>query len=322
MPNINDKVTIFTAAMRSEYMQAYDALRAGNVMTPWDSFVTRIPSNARIEQYPWMSPPPRLKRWLGKRHYTRPDVSAFKVENLEYSAEEAVWLRDIEDDQTGGYSARMKDMAKDVMDYPGREAMKILRDNAVGFDGTNLFADSHTIGSGDNNLTYDCASNDAVTHTVVSLLKVGNLKPIIWQDRKDKGLKSNENTPQSEEEKQVKFWHDTEGAAAVGFWWQAVKTTVTDTPTVNEVETILKNIELAFRGFKLDKADAADDEWYPNEQIVFENSTITHIVNPSLENLFRAVLTSESIQAGTTGGTKTNIYRGHGDLLVSPYFGV
>jgi len=29
MSNINDKVTIFTAAMRNEFMQAYDALRTG-----------------------------------------------------------------------------------------------------------------------------------------------------------------------------------------------------------------------------------------------------------------------------------------------------
>jgi phage major head subunit gpT-like protein len=61
-----------------------------------------VPSTARIEQYPWMSPPPRFKRWLGKRNYTRPDWTKYKVENLEYSAEEAVNLRDIEDDQTAG----------------------------------------------------------------------------------------------------------------------------------------------------------------------------------------------------------------------------
>jgi hypothetical protein len=57
--NINDKVTIFTAAMRSEFMSAYEALRSGIKITPWTGFVQRVPSTARIEQYPWMSPPPR-----------------------------------------------------------------------------------------------------------------------------------------------------------------------------------------------------------------------------------------------------------------------
>lgn len=321
MPNINDKVTIFTAAMRTEFMAAYEALRSGLKITPWTSFVQRVPSTARIEQYPWMSPPPRLKRWLGKRNYTRPDWTKYKVENLEYSAEEAVNLRDIEDDQTGGYGTRMQMMAADVADFPGRESLKLLRDNGPCFDGTNFFADSHTIGSGDNNLTFDAASNDGATHTVVALLKGPGLKPIIWQDRKDKGLEDNGNTPQSKEEKQVKFWYDFEGAAAFGFWWSGVKVTVTDTPTVNEVETIIKNVELAFRGFKLDKADPADDEWWPNEQLTFTTESIVYIVNPSLENLFRAVFTSENIQAGTAGGTKTNIYRGHGELLVSNYLG-
>lgn len=320
MANINDKVTIFTAAMRSELMQELDAYRTGNKMTPWNGFVQRINSTARIEQYPWLSPPARLKRWLGKRNYQRPDFSKMKVENLEYSAEEAVRIRDIEDDQTGGFGSRMKLMAQDVVDFPGRESMKLLRDNGACFDGTNFFADSHTIGTGDNNLVYDGAANDGATHVMVSLIKAG-MKPIIWQDRKDKGLNDNANSKTSEEEKEVKFWYDYEGAAAFGFWWTGIKTTITDTPTVNEFETILKNVEVAFRGFKLDKADSSEDDWYPHEQLVFDTSSIVHIVNPSLENIARTVLTVENLQAGTSGGTKTNIYRGHGELLVSAYLG-
>lgn len=321
MPNINDKVTIFTAAMRNEFRNAYDAIRTGTRVTPWSSFVTTINSTARIEQYPWMSPPPRLKRWLGRRNYTRPDLSKYKVENIEFSAEEAILLRDIEDDQTSGYNSRMRDFAALFADHPGLECIKLLRDNGVCFDGSNFFADSHTIGTGDNNLTYNAASNDGETHTMVSLLKVGSMKPIFWQQRKDKGLKDNGGTPNSEEEKQVKFWYDMEGAAGFGFWWSGIKTTITDTPTVNEVEEILKAVEKAFRGFKLDKADAADEEWYPHEQLKFDASSIVHIVNPGLENLVRAVLDSETLQAGTSGGTKTNIYRGHGELLVSSYLG-
>ena len=321
MPTINDKVTIFTAGMRTEFQNAYEALRSNATPSPWTRFVQRINSTARIEQYPWMSPPARLRRWLGKRHYIRPATSKFKVENLEYSAEEIVYLRDIEDDQTGGYGPRMQAIANDILNFPGREAMKMLRDNAVGFDDTNFFADSHSVGTGDNNLVYDAASNDGVTHVMVSLITSNEFKPIIWQDRKDKGLQDNANTPQSEEEKQIKYWYDYEGAAAVGFWWGAVKTTITDTPTVNEFETILANVEKAFRGFKLDKADASDDDWYPHEFTTFDTSNLLHIVNPSLENIARAVLTSEMIQAGTAGGTKTNLYRGRGDLLASPYLG-
>jgi hypothetical protein len=78
---------------------------------------------------------------------------------------------------------------------------------------------------------------------------------------------------------------------------------------------------VAFRGFKLDKADASEDEWWPNEQLTFNTESIVHLVNPSLENMFRTVFTNENIQAGTSGGTKTNIYKGHGELLVSNYLG-
>jgi phage major head subunit gpT-like protein len=137
----SDRVTVFTAAMRSEFMTAYENLRPVT-QTPWKSFVTMVNSTSRTEQYPWMSPPPRLKRWMGKRNYTIPDFSKFLVENVEYSAEEAFRLRDVEDIQQplDGYKLRAAAMGADARDFPGREVMKLLRDNAVGFDGTNLFA--------------------------------------------------------------------------------------------------------------------------------------------------------------------------------------
>lgn len=320
MANINDKVTIFTAAMRNEFMAAYDSVRPTEE-APWNGFVQIIPSTARIEQYPWMSPPPRLKRWLGRRNYTEPDYSKYKIENLEYSAEQAIKIRDIRDDQATGFKTQMQAMANDVADFPGRESLKSLYNNGTCFDGSNFFASSHTIGTGNNALTADNASNDAATHTVVALIKTGALKPCLWQERQDLGLRDNSGSDASDEEKRVKFWYDYEGAPGFGFWWDAVKLTITDTPTVNEVENHIKAIELAFRGFKLDKADPADDDWWPHAQLKFTTESIVYIVNPTLENLFRAVLESETLQAGTTGGTKTNIYRGHGDLIVAPQFG-
>jgi hypothetical protein len=59
----------------------------------------------------------------------------------------------------------MQMMAADVADFPGRESLKLLRDNGPCFDGTNFFADSHTIGTGDNSLTNDCASPTTASPT-------------------------------------------------------------------------------------------------------------------------------------------------------------
>jgi phage major head subunit gpT-like protein len=319
---INDKVTIFTAAMRSEFMTAYEGLRPTG-MTPWTNWVTRIPSNARLEQYPWMSPPPRLKQWIGRRNYSTPDYTKYIVPNIEYDAAESVWLRDIEDDQTGGYGTRMRTMAQDVVNFPGRQALKLLTtgSSTACFDASNFFATTHNIGTGSNALTATGSTNDGATHKIVSLIISGQLKPVIWQDRKDKGLRDNGNTPQSEEEKKVKFWYDYEGAAGFGFWWDAIQTTITNTPTVNDLEPVINAIEVGFRTFQLDKADPADDPWWVHEQLTFDTTTILHICNPSLENVLKTLLTVENIQAGTAGGTKTNIYRGHGALAVSAFFG-
>lgn len=318
MPNVNPKVSIFTAQMRTEFLKAYNALRPIG-QAPWTSFVQEIASTARIEIYPWMSPPPRLKRWMGKRRYAMPDVSNYKVENLEYSAEESILLRDIEDDQTGGFGSRMGAMAQDVADFPGRESIKLLRDNGVCFDGSQFFGTSHTLGTGSNLLTYDALSNDGTSNQVVSLLKAGPMKPIIWQKRKDKGLRDNAASEVSEEERVIRYWYDYEGAAAFGFWWMAVKTNIIDTPTVVDLMKIIENVETAFRGMKLDKADAADDDYFINEQMTFDAASIVHIVNPRIESRVRKVLGSDTIVEA--GVPVDNTLKGHGEVLVSGYLG-
>jgi hypothetical protein len=120
--NINDKVTIFTAAMRTEFMTAYEAAPAGGRSRPGPASSSACPRTARIEQYPWMSPPPRLKRWLGKRNYTRPDFSKYKVENLEYSAEEAVNAPRHRGRPDGRLRHPDADDGRRTWDFPGRES--------------------------------------------------------------------------------------------------------------------------------------------------------------------------------------------------------
>lgn len=314
-----DKIQIFTAAMRTEFLKAYDQAREGGGFVPVESFTSMISSTSRIEEYPWMSPPPRLAPYVGRRRYNTVDESKYRVENKEYDAALQIRVRDIEDDQVGGYGAKFQDMARDVVMFPNREIIKLMKNGAsrTCFDGSNFFANSHTIGTGDNLLTQTNSEVDGTSHRVIALIKTGGIKPMIWQNRKDKGLQSNIGSWGEKEEKVQKWVYDYEGAPGFGFWWDAISVTITNTPTLSEVKSLVRDIEKQFRTFKFEKAEAGEDDIYVHDQVVFNSSTITYAVSTELESLFKEILTNKDINFG--GGASQNIYVGHGDLLVSPY---
>lgn len=311
-------VNTFVAAVRSEYIQAQMKLYPTAEM-PWSNFTQEIPSTQRIEVYPLSSAPPRVKKWLGKRNYAEPDLTNYKLENIEFDVSFAFNLRDIEDDAAGNYKSIVGAAAADVPGYAGREIMKTMRDNGVCFDGSAFFANSHNLGVGDNLLEYTAAEANTGTHTIISLITNSSMKPVLWQRRKDKGLRDNMATD-AEESKRLRFWQDLEGAAGLGFWWCAVKTTITNRPTIGELQTVFENIELAFRSFRLDKAGLDEDDFVVHEQMVFDENSIVHVVNPSISNRVNAVL-KNATYAGSAGQVLNNDYAAHGTMLVSSYLG-
>lgn len=314
-----DKLTIFTAAMRTEFLNAYAAARADANFVAYESYTSVVPSTSRIEEYPWLSPPPRLAPYIGRRRYNTVDESKYRVENKEFDAALSIRLRDIRDDQVGGYPLLAKQMAQDVVQFPNRELIKHVKLGASKycFDNSFFFADSHNIGTGDNLMTADNAGNDGVTHRVIALIKTGAVKPLIWQQRRDDGLQSSEGTWNEKEEKVQKWIYDYEAAPGFGFWWDAISMTITDTPSLTEVQNTIAAIEERFRGFKLEKAEVGEDDIYVHDQLTFNTSSIVYLVNPALESLFRRVLFASEINPGS--GSQSNIWDGHGDLLISPY---
>lgn len=315
---MSTNVTAFTAAMRTEYLKALHGLE-GVPPAPWEAFTTRIPSTARIETYSWMSAVPGMKEYTGKRDYANIDSISYSVENKEYDASFKVKLRDLKDDQIGGYMMLPGQMVKKAQQYPGYLLLRHLRKGKYKtcFDGTAFFADSHTIGSGDNLMAKDCASNDGVIHNIIVMNKTGAVKPLVFQDRQplsEESLQSNEGKD-DRESKELRFWCDMEMAAAYGFWWDALCYEITDTPTVTELQTILGEIEDRFRTFQLPKALATDEAEYPHEGWNPSPDTTTILCSTTIANAMRTVLESETIVQ--SGAPVTNIYRGWGQLVPS-----
>ena len=238
--------------------------------------------------------------------------------NKEYDSSLQVLTRDIEDDQTGGYGVKFRELASKAKAFPNHLVLEMLDDGSTTtcFDGSSFFADSHTIGTGDNLMGGSgTATANGLAYKIVALAKSGMIKPLIFQDRKPFKLMDDTSSPDAAFRKELRWWIDGEAAAAFGYWWDAVEYTFTGIPTLTEVQTALGDIEDRFRTFKLPKAFTSDRSEFPHEQLEFSPASMTFVCATRLGNLMRIALTADTIV--NSSSPVTNVYKGFGKLVVS-----
>lgn len=322
--SVNAKVDIFTAAMKAQFLNAYFASAKP---LPYEQFTEKIPSDARIEHYTWMSPTPGLSRYTGHRRYGKIDTVRYSVENVEFDSSFEVPLRDVEDDQTGGYSRKPAELSEFAKKFPSRWVTKHLAAGAsrTCFDGTNFFADSHSIGTGDNLMTATgTANSDGLSYKLAFLFTGHSLKPLLWQARKEPNFQTNSGTPQSFESKMLRYWIDLEGEAAYGYWWDAILLTFTNAPSVTDLHTQFAAVEARFRTFTLPKALDSDDGEYVFEQEQFSTENLCIVANTALAETLRQALNSDWVPQSFTSPANfvvptTNRFKGFANYLVSSF---
>ncbi len=321
--SVDSKVGIFTTRMRSEFQIAYQAVAEP---ARWERFTQVIPSDARIEHYTWMSPSPGLARYKGYRRLGKVEPIRYSVENKEFDASFEVLRRDVEDDQTGGYSLKPKELAARARLFPGRWSLKTLAlgtTTGLCFDGTAFFANSHTIGTGDNLLTgTGTANSDGLSYRMALLYHGGPLKPLIWQNRKGPDFRTDAGTPQADFAKMLRYWIDLEGESAFGYWWDACHYTWTNLPSVTDMHKAFGEMVAAMRGFKLPTSIASDDGEYIHEQTEFQSASCTLVVTPALERVAYQAVNAEWIPVlvSATPVANTNLYRGFAEIVPTNFF--
>ena len=319
---IDSQVSFLTAALRMEFNRAYNATAKP---APYERFTLQIPSTAKIEHYVWMTPVPGIAEFAGHRRFGQVASTKYSVENKDWDSSFTIPRTTLDDDQTGGFMLKPRELAMFARKFPGRRVLKKLSLGKVdlGFDGTAMFANSHAIGTGDNLLAFDGASNDGLAHNLVALHHGGELKPLIWQNRQGPDFETDGGTPQSKEAKLIKYWIDLRGEAAYGYWWDAVYVDITDTPSVIEMHAIIAAIEAAFRTFRLPQAISEQDGEYIHEQETFSTDNLTLVGSTGLADVLRHAL-GESWAPTTnlpaTGAVAaTNRFVGFANWMVSAY---
>ena len=310
--------------MREEFLRAMQAVDPAKP-APWEAYTAVIDSTARIENYAWMTPVPGLQQWQGHRRLGNINSIKYSIENIEYDASFEVLNRDVEDDQVGGYKLKPQDLARKAQLFPGRKVLQTLAagTSTLCFDGQYFFDTDHAIGTGpatypaewsaytpggsQNDLTFT-GSGAAQNQVLCLLVHSGPLKPLVWQTRKPPQFQTDAGTPAAIKAKKSAYWIDMEGAGGYGFWWDAIYVSITNTPTLTEVQALLGGLRTQFRKFSLPKAISSDTAERPHEQTEFSAATCTVVGSTGLENLVRVVLESETIVQ--SGAAVTNVYKG------------
>lgn len=305
--------------MRTEFQKAYEATAEP---AEYERFTQVIPSTARIEHYTWMSPTPGIARYAGHRRFGKIDVVKYTVENIEFDAAFEVLRRDIEDDQTSGYEIKPKELGERARNFPSRWVLKnaALGTTLTCFDGSAFFANSHTIGTGDNLLT-GSGSGSAGTYKMMMLHHGGPLKPLIYQQRKAPEFRTDSGTPTSDMAKLVRYWIDMEGAFAFGYWWDAIHYTWTNLPNVTEMGSAFREIIAAFRGYQLPKSLESEDGEYIHEQRNFSSANLTLVVDTDLEQIAKQAVNAEwiPVMISSTPVANTNLYKGLCNIVATNF---
>lgn len=329
-------IDLFTVQMRQEFLK-------GTQIVPlkepdWKKFTLVIPSTARFENYSALAALPVMKRYVGHRQYANVDTIRYPVENLEMDASIEVPLRDVEDDQIGLYPIAFKSLGERAnTEMPGRLIIQQLALGAstVCFDGSDFFASSHNLGSGNtsslppnftgglNLLNYTSqGTSDGKTYKACFLITTDTIKPAIYQTRKAVSLGTNSGESRSREAKSVRYWCDAEVAVAYGWWWQAVLVNITNTPTIPDCYAMIDAAISQLRTFTLPQASPLDPVLYANQGFMPAPDAFTVIVSAPIGQVFWHTLSEERIGvsvAGSNSGFTNNIYRGTTSLVISGY---
>lgn len=317
-------VTAFSALARSEFMNGKMAADDKPFPAAYEPFTTTLGSTAKVETHTYMSNLPRLARFKGYSPGVRLVDKVYTIANYDWRiGPVTVSKNDLDDDQTGGYLKTINSLPGRAKKDVGHQVMAHLAAGTTNlcFDGTAMFADSHTFGSGDNLDTANYASNDAVTHKVIALITDNSaIKPVIFQDRESlTGLQTDADSPQAAKLKEYEYWADTRFGLGYGFWWDAYHVTITDTPTVEECYQLIRQIINGFRSFTLPKGKDTDDTLYVHEGWVPSSSNFVLCCNLKLGEILETAVSISQYVAST--GNVDNVYKNKATVVPTSALG-
>ncbi len=308
-----DRVGLFTTALKTAFINGLEMI---TTPPPIEKAMMRVPSTGKVENYPWLYPPPMFRLWKGYRAYAKLGEGNYRVPNQTYSAEFEVLFEDLEDEQIPGFSRQAAQLAEGAKNYAGLAVQVNLAagQTALCFDGSYFFNTTHNWGTGNNIVTGTAGGSDGVTHAMVAMVTSNSMvKPLMWQDREPAHFQTDAGSLEAEKSRMVKNWATMRGAAAFGFWHDAILVKWANTPTLAEFLTTLGTVNGRFRQFTYPKNRPSDLTQYAHGQVSFSSSNLLLVCSTLLEHIARQAVSLSLI------ATTDNYFKGFADVVSSGY---
>ncbi len=302
-------ISAFTAQAKAEFMTQLLETYAKPYPADIDSLVDEYPSTQAVETYPYMTSIPRLR--IFKRDSPAVQLAADKwmCRNETYRAGPVVVHKEsLDDDQLGMYLKGIASMPQGAQKDVKYKLLKVLAGGLTNtcFDGTAMFAASHNVGTGNNSMSADPASSDAIAQKMIVVITDSPAKPMLFQNREPLADLNNNGVPDSLEQREVRYWADTRFGIACAAWFSSVYMALTDTPTLTELTTYILSMFNRLRTFTLPPGADVDDLLYFHEGWTPASNNCTILCNLQLATLLETIRDSALIASGTGGGVVTN----------------
>ncbi|MDE2010236.1 MAG: Mu-like prophage major head subunit gpT family protein [Candidatus Omnitrophica bacterium] len=333
-------ISLFTQRLRLQFLQAQTAVaQPAPIMT---RCVTVVPSEASIENYPWMFPPPKMKEYLGKRQWGGTQQIKYSVPNKAFDAGIEIAEMDIDDDLVGGYETVISRMTLDGgAPFEARTVLGNLANGGtiLGFDGSNFFGTTHKLGStassppsgfggGGNDLTFTSTNSaDGNTYRFIVLMHTdqqGIVKPLLFQNREPLSFITDAGTPQARIANLNHYLVRRRCAPAFGFWWDALRITITNYPSLIDIFNCLDAAMQMLYNFQLPINVPTDAPQRVHEQVEFNERNATIVCDNYLHRLMLHAVRQQHVgvqtpPVGTQAGFTDNIYYNMAGIIPSGY---
>jgi phage major head subunit gpT-like protein len=174
------------------------------------------------------------------------------------------------------------------------------------FDGTNMFASSHTVGTGNNSMTATSAGGDGITHKLIVCITDNPAKPLLFQNREPLSQLNDNGSPEALLQREYLYWADTRFGVSCAAWFVTCYMAITNTPTLTELTTDILAMFNRLRTFTLPPGSAVDDSLYFHEGWTPAANNCTILCNLQMATLLETIRDSALIASGTSGGVVTN----------------
>ncbi len=176
-------LTAITTGFKMQFQGALD-----QAPSQFKMIATVVPSNTKVQTYPWLGTLPSMREWLGDRVVHGLQAHGYSITNKGFELTIAVSRNDIEDDQYGVYGPMFEEMGRAAGAHPDQLTFTALKNgpSTLCYDGQFFFDTDHPVldatGTAVSQANWD---NNSGSGTAWYLLDTSRaIKPIVFQERK------------------------------------------------------------------------------------------------------------------------------------------